>query len=400
MPTTPAANATTNHIATLVLFLAIELSMKRWKIALLGQTDRKASVHEIAGDDWNALLALIDRAKQRLGLPAHTRVLACFEAGRHGHYPYRMLKQLGIDVHEWASNAIEKPSRKHAKTDRLDASRLVLQLRRTLEEDEDRYAVNVPSEEVEAARRIHRERDHWVKVKTQHQLRWESILISLGATLVKPKPSTQVERIKDCFGRTLPETTQAELRRLQVQVLLARKHIRDVEAIQTSKLKKVRAGEDDEHAAMVEKVWQLMRLTGVGVHTAWPMVFEALGWRDFKNRRQVGGFLGLTGTPFDSGSSSREQGISKCGPPKLRAMMVELAWRWIRHQPDSALTHWYAQKFAVGKASRKRGIVALARQLSVVLWQYLEHGVIPEGTRLKEVRIPSLAQIEPQAMAA
>jgi transposase len=133
----------------------------------------------------------------------------------------------------------------------------------------------------------------------------------------------------------LPQTTQDELQRLQDVVLLARKHIRAVEAVQIDALKQVREGKASEHAAMVEQVWQLMGWLGVGVHTAWPVVFEAFGWRAFKNRRQVGNFMGLTATPFDSGNSTREQGISKCGPPKLRAMMVELAWRWIRHQPDS-----------------------------------------------------------------
>ena len=391
MSTTLAANATTSGAGLPVLCMAIELSMKWWKIGLLGRHERNPSVHEIAGDDWTALMALVAKAKQRLGLPEDARVLACFEAGRHGHYPYRMLKKLGIDVHEWASNAIEKPSRKQAKTDRLDVRRLVLQLRRTLDEDVDRYALNVPPEAVEAARRIHRERDHWVKVKTQHELRWESLLVSLGAAVTKPKPSTKVERIRDCFGQPLPQTTQDELQRLQDAVLLARKHIRAVEAVQIDALKQVREGKASEHAAMVEQVWQLMGWLGVGVHTAWPVVFEAFGWRAFKNRRQVGSFMGLTATPFDSGNSTREQGISKCGPPKLRAMMVELAWRWIRHQPDSDLTRWFQEKFAAGKASRKRGIVALARRLSIQLWQYLAHGVIPEGVRLKEARVPNLA---------
>jgi len=400
MSTTLAANVTTFNITLPVLCVAIELSMKKWKIGILGRFERNPSVHEITGDDWTALLALIDRAKQRLGLPPETRVLACFEAGRHGHYPYRMLKRLGIDVHEWASNAIEKPSRKQAKTDRLDVRRLVLQLRRTLDEDVDKYAINVPPADVEMARRRHRERDHWVKVKTQHELRWESLLVSLGATLVKPKPSTQVERIKDCFGEALPESIQAELKRLQEHILLTRKQIRAVEAEQISSLKKARAGEVVEHARMVEQVWQLMGLVGVGVHTAWPVVFEAFGWRGFKNRRQVGGFMGLTGTPFESGNSSHEQGISKCGPPNLRAMMVELAWRWIRHQPDTDLTRWFQEKFGVGKASRKRGIVALARRLSILLWRYLEYGVIPEGVRLKEVRMPSMGEAAQLQMAA
>ena len=388
MSTTLVANATTLIPVLPVLCVAIELSMKRWKIGILGRTDRNPSVHEMAADDWTALMGFIARAKERLCYSSETRVLACFESGRHGHYVHRKLKSLGIDVREWASNAIEKPSRKQAKTDRLDVRRLVMQLRRTLDEDVDKYAINVPDAEVEVARRLHRERDHLVKVKTQHELRFESLLVTLGATLMKPKPSTQVERIKDCFGLPLPAPVQAELKRLQEQVLFTRAQIREVESTQLTALKRARAGEAVAHSDMLEKVHQLMTLLGVGVHTAWPAVFEAFGWRGFKNRRQVGSFMGLTGTPFDSGNSSREQGISKCGPPQLRAMMVELAWRWTRHQAESELTRWFHERFGQGKASRKRGIVALARRLSIVLWKYLETGEVPAGVRLKEVALP------------
>jgi transposase len=297
---------------------------------------------------------------------------------------YRHLKLISIDVHEWNSSSIEKSSRKEAKTDRLDARRLVLQLRRTLDEDTDPYAINVPAEDVEMARRVHRERDYWVKVRTQHQLRFESVLVVHGATLVKPKPSTQIERIRDHAGLPLAPVVQAELKHLQEAVLLAKRHIREVESLQQTLLKKVQAGETVEHTAMLEQVQQLMVLCGVGIHTAWPAVFEAFGWRAFKNRRQVGSFLGLTGTPYDSGNSSREQGISKSGPPKLRAMMVELAWRWIRLQPDTELTRWFNERFAKGKGSRKRGIVALARKLAIMIWDYLRSGAIPEGVRTKE----------------
>jgi transposase len=134
----------------------------------------------------------------------------------------------------------------------------------------------------------------------------------------------------------------------------------------------------------VKQVCQLLRLKGIGMNSAWVYVMEFFSWCDFHNRREVGCLAGLTPTPYQSGESAKEQGISKAGNRRIRAMAIEIAWAWLRFQPDSQLSHWYQERFAKGsKRMRRIGIVALARRLLVELWQYLETGVIPENACLK-----------------
>ena len=137
--------------------------------------------------------------------------------------------------------------------------------------------------------------------------------------------------------------------------------------------------------ASIEQIRQLMLLKGIGINGAWLLVMEFFGWREFKNRREVGGLAGFTPTPYQSGDSAREQGISKSGNRHVRWMITELAWSWLRFQPDSALRVWFRERFAGGgKRLRRIGIVAMARKLLIALWRFLETGVIPEGAVLKE----------------
>ena len=131
---------------------------------------------------------------------------------------------------------------------------------------------------------------------------------------------------------------------------------------------------------------RLSLLRAIGLNSAWKLDKELFGWRKFANRRQLGASLGLTPTPYDSGDSQVEQGISKAGNKRLRSLLVELAWSWLRYQPDSALAQWYGRRFATaGKRMRRVGIVALARRLAIALWRYLQHGEIPQGASLKPV---------------
>ena len=147
----------------------------------------------------------------------------------------------------------------------------------------------------------------------------------------------------------------------------------------------------------VEQVRQLVNLAGIGLSGSWLMVYELFGWRQFANRRQVGAIVGLTPTPYQSGNDHREQGISKAGSKVLRRMMVELAWGWLRWQPDSELSRWYERRFAHhGKRARKVGIVALARKLLIALWRYVEQGELPAGARLTSWR----AKVNAKASAA
>jgi transposase len=136
--------------------------------------------------------------------------------------------------------------------------------------------------------------------------------------------------------------------------------------------------------AAVEQVRQLLRLKGIGKNSAWVYVMEFFAWRGFRNRREVGSLAGLTPTPYQSGESSKECGISKAGNRPVRGMAIEIAWAWLRYQPESALSRWYNRRFAEGSSRVRRiGIVALARKLLIELWKYLETGVVPEGAYLK-----------------
>jgi transposase len=137
--------------------------------------------------------------------------------------------------------------------------------------------------------------------------------------------------------------------------------------------------------ASIEKVRQLMQLKGIGINGSWLLVMEFFGWRELKNRREVGGLAGLTPTPYQSGESAREQGITKSGNRHVRWMTTELAWSWLRYQPESALSCWFRARFGGGgKRLRRIGIVAVARKLLIALWRFLETGVLPEGAELKE----------------
>jgi len=136
----------------------------------------------------------------------------------------------------------------------------------------------------------------------------------------------------------------------------------------------------------MQQVAHLMTLVGIGMNSSWKFVMEFFAWRDFKNGKQIGALSGLTPTPYDSGSSLREQGISKAGNERVRTLAVEMAWVWLRFQPQSKLSQWYLKRFAEGgKRMRRIGIVAMARRLLIDLWRYLEHGVVPEGARLVKI---------------
>jgi transposase len=161
---------------------------------------------------------------------------------------------------------------------------------------------------------------------------------------------------------------------------LADQHVKQLENERKQRIRR----DDTPH---VDQVRCLLDLAGIGLSGSWLLVFELFAWRQFTNRRQLGAIVGLTPTPYQSGDSSREQGISKAGNKLLRRMLVELAWQWLRWQPHSALSRWYERRFAYhGKRARKIGVVALARKLLIALWRYLEQGELPPGARLASWR--------------
>jgi transposase len=361
------------------LLVAMELSNSKWRLAFSGGDKIRQKV--IEARRRSRFLDEVRQAKEKLGLSADTSVLCCYEAGRDGFWIYRWLKSEGIGCLVVDPASIEVNRRKRrAKTDRLDAESLVRLLQRY--QGGDRYVwsvVHIPEEQQEDELRLHRELERLKKERTAHRCRIKSLLILHGISM--PGILTRLEQELDkliCWnGKPLPEALRAELHRELKRLSQVNEQIKLLEKQKIGKLKAPQTNADRQAA-------ELIRLNGVGEVSAWVLAKEFFGWRDFKNRREVGALSGLTPTPYDSGGSRKEQGISKAGNPRIRRVMIELAWCWVRFQPESELTKWFEKRFAHGSGRMRRvGITALARKLLVALWKYVEFGMVPEGAIIR-----------------
>jgi transposase len=240
--------------------------------------------------------------------------------------------------------------------------------------------VRVPTVEAEDNRRLHRERERLLTERGAHSARIKSLLVAHGIRLrLNGDFLVQLEAARGGLGYALGPDLKAELIREYARYRLVDEQIRGLEQEQKARAE---AGVDEAMA----QVKGLMQLKGVGWQSSWLLVMEFFAWRAFQNQRQVGACAGLTPTPYSSGDSEREQGISKAGNRRVRTLMIELSWLWLRYQPGSALSRWFQRRFAGGgKRMRRIGIVALARKLLIALWRYVTDGVIPEGAVLKAV---------------
>lgn len=381
------------------LFMAMELSKGNWRLCFGdGKRERQRTV---PAGQVKALLGEVAKAKEKFGLAPDAQVASCYEAGRDGFWIDRMLRGEGIGNVVVDPASIEVPRRaRHRKTDRLDAARLLKLLLRAVLWGEGKVfsPVAVPDEAQEARMRIGRERERLVKERSGHLARMRSLCALHGASVGDPE-GADVDGLRDWAGKALPPEVSGELRREQARLRLLGEQVRSLEAEQAEALARAGAaagakagrrraaagGKGPEPTAADRKAAKLGRLKAVGLQSSWLLANEVFGWRTFPNRRAVGSFAGLTGTPYDSGETLREQGISKAGSRRVRAAMVELAWMWVRHQPASALTRWFVERYVSpgSKRSRRKGIVALARKLLVALWKYVERDVVPEGALLK-----------------
>jgi transposase len=307
-------------------------------------------------------------------------VVFCFEAGRDGFYLDRMLAKHGFENYVMDPASIEVPRRaRQRKTDRLDAKRLLkLLIRFHLWGEKGAFSVvRVPSEAQEAALRVHRERERLVNERRQHRARIKSLLALHGIEVSNPA-RVDLEGMLDWNDKPLLPAWETELKREQERLRLVEEQLAQIEVVQKAALSVPQTAAD-------EKAKKLCRLKGVGTQSSWLLAHECFAWRKFKNRKHLGSFAGLAGTPFDSGETLREQGISKAGSRRVRTSMIELGWGWVRWQPDSALTHWFIDRYvrAGTKRSKRKGIVALARKLLIALWKYVELDEVPEGAILK-----------------
>ena len=365
---------------TNVLYLAFELGETEWKLAFTIGVGQKPRLRSMVGRDLPRLREEIAKAKKRFQLPADALVRSCYEAGRDGFWLHRHLIVSGVENSVVDSASIEVNRRKRrAKTDRLDAGKLLsLLLRYHGGERQVWNVVRVPSVVDEDARQLHRELQELKDERTEHVNRIKGLLASQGlaAPAVNKQFAAWLAQAQLWDGSAVPAELQKRLlRELERWELLDRQ----IKTLEDERRQRIRR-DDTPH---VDKVRSLLDLWGVGLNSAWMLVYELFAWRHFDNGKQVGSCVGLTPTPYHSGESHREQGISKAGNRRLRRLMVELAWCWLRWQPESELSRWYMRRFGVGNGrTRKIGVVALARKLVIALWKYVETGEVPAGAHL------------------
>lgn len=360
-----------------VLYMAMELSNRKWKLGFgNGSRMRRKSVE---ARDRARLREEVALAKRKLGLPAEARVICCYEAGRDGHWIHRWLTSEGFEVLEIDSSSIETNRRKHVKTDRVDVEKLLdLLLRYCLGFRKAFRVVRVPSEEAEAGQRLHREDEYLTRQRTRISNRIKSLLVTQGISEVSLRGdfAARLERLQRWDGQGLSPELKAELRRMHAQYRLIDEQLGELVAAYAAELASA--------SAVGATRRQLETLKAMGPKTSRVLAAEVFAWRHFGKAKEVGGMSGLTPTPAQSGDEHREQGISKSGNRRVRWVMIEFAWFWLRWQPDSELSRWYRQRFAHGsKRMRRIGIVALARKLLIALWRYVEFGEIPAGAVLK-----------------
>jgi len=375
-----------SNVNSATLHMSLELANEEWKLGFLDQMGRRPRIKKILAGDLTALLAEISAAKKRFELPLDAPVISCYEAGRDGFWIHRCLLSAGIEnlVIDASSIQVNRKKRQ-AKTDRIDAEKMVIALVRY--QGGDRYAlraVRVPDREIEDARHLHRELRTLKTEKTAHTNRIGSLLKTQGIELTVDRhflKNMEVLRTGDgiALGQGLRERLTREFERVQLAV----EQIRTLQKQQAEMLR-LAAREDANADRVAKRAHQLLLLCGIGPVTSWTLSAEIFSWRDIMNRRQLGALAGLVPTPFASGSQEREQGISKSGRGDIRVLMIEIAWGWLKWQPQSDLAKWFHRRFADNKRSRKRGIVALARKLLVALGLFVRTGALPDGAKLKE----------------
>jgi transposase len=361
------------------LFLALELSRKKWKLGFNDGKQMRARIRTIEAGDFQALHGEIEQAKKHYGLAATARTVSCYEAGREGFWLHRALKEKGIDNIIVDAASIDIKRRKRAKTDRIDVESLVGKLVRYSGGERSVWSVvRVPSPEAEAARQLHRDIGVLQRERQQHRVRIQSLLFTQGIDVaVTAKRMRDLSEIRCWNGQPLATELQERIRREYARLSAAEQDLAVLRQQQKTRLKK-------ERTPAMEKIRLLQQLCGVAIKSSWVFVMELFGWRQFQNRREVASALGLTPMPYQSGESARDQGISRAGNPRVRAMAIEIAWSWLRYQPNSKLSQWYQQRFGGGGPRIRRiGIVAMARRLMIDLWRYVEFGTVPPGARLK-----------------
>jgi transposase len=370
-----------------VCCVALELSKKSWVIAFSPPPEGgKNSLHQIAAKDISRLLGFLESARLKAEREAShpLEIVVCYEVGYDGFWLARLLIAKGIRTIVFDPASFLMPRRgRRAKTDRLDAEGMTRTLRTWLSGDREvARDVQIPSVEQEDAKRIERERKYLVEERISIVGRIKGLLALHGIWLTGKRIGKglreRLDRMTTGDGRPLAPFLRRDIERMLRRYDLVSQQIEEVVADRREAL-----ADNSGRFPHAEKVRRLAMLGAVGETTATVLVAEVYH-RTFETRRHVASFVGLAPSPYASGETSRDRGISKAGTKLARQTFVELAWFWLRYQPDSKLSLWWQVRFGgMGMRGRKVGIVALARKLAIALWRFVEDGVIPEGATLK-----------------
>jgi len=331
--------------------------------------------------DENELLKLLERWRAEAEKAGHkiTRIAVAFEAGRDGFWLARWLRARGIEAHviHAASVAVPREHRR-AKTDRLDTQLLKRAFLGWLRGERDHCKMcAIPTFAEEDAKRPHRERETLVGEHTTIINRIKANLARLGIRSFDPQlEKASLEKLRTPEGEPIPSNALAELARDLARKQFVAEQIQQIEKVRLEQLKQA------PKIGTNLMVLLLMRVIGIGIETADMLVKEILS-RHLRDRRAVARYGGLTGSPDESGSSSREKGLSRSGNARVRRGMIQLAWRFLRFQKQSVLAEWFEARTKNARTSRKKMIVALARKLLIALWRFVRDGVVPEGVALR-----------------
>ena len=386
-----AAPATAEHNT---VYVAIEVSRKSWVVGIKSPVSERIGLHTIGAANVEALGNLIEhhRAKAERALDCEIGVLNCYEAGYEGFWLARWLDStmsLETVVLDSASLLVNRKA-KQRKTDRIDATKMV---RALLAHDRGDAAVlsqvRVPSVEEEDRKRLHRERRRLVKERTSLTNSIKGLLSLHGVFDLRPRSKNfeaKFAKVRTAYGEPFPPRARQEILRIAERLALVEERIAQVEAerdaiAQSGEMVSMADAPEGSEARAAAKIAALTQIKGIGNNDATVLANEIF-YREFRNRRQLASWVGIAPIPWASGDMDRDQGIGRDGPAWIRAQLIQMAWRWLRYQPDSPLTKWFAERTVGAKGRMRRVmIVGLARKLLIALWRYVETGLVPTGAR-------------------
>ena len=362
------------------LHVAFELGSEKWILAFAVEGGRGLLQRTVLAGDLKGVLEHIGKLEERFGLPPDSGVLSVYEAGRDGFWLHRWLLEQGFrsQVVDSASIKVDRRKRR-VKTDRLDAHELVtMLLRQSAGERKVWSVVQVPSREAEDLRRLQRQMGRLKVDYGRHLARIRAVLVTYGIQQHPEVAVKELRTLRSPAGEALGEHARGEIRREWKSAQLIAKHIKQI-SVERHRLERTAGSEGSPKTFRAIAI--LVALKGIGTEAAWMLATEMFGWRKFQNRKQIASAAGLCGSHYSSGKSEHDQGISKAGNRRVRSMMVEIAWLWLRYQSESSLTKWFYA--AVGtKRLRRNRIVGVARKLLIALYRWVEYGELPQGAVL------------------